>query len=661
MALASARAPLPWGESSPALGTRFGSAFHLARALSALVAIVGYLVLALRWEWRAAWVVVALSATIFAQALLRRRESQPSLSLALVFDIIWISMTYVVTAPPALVVVPGLTYLVVAPVLALDGWRAGRMVIAAKVGIALGLLGGLWQLAAPMAVGQVLTLAGLSVATHLPTMTWLIATATRTLRSRSEMAHGLAVQEARLRLITDSASDVLLAVDGGARIIFASRAVEALLGWRPEEVVGLPVQSLLLKSPHELWGTAPHGPFNRVSTTAQARAGHLVPVELTVGWGEEGGSPLLVCVLRDESSRRAAERRIDFQGALLDQVRLAVVGATPDGRLAYANATAVATFGLRPESMNNLSLANLLFDSGTVRDYVEMLKRSGSISREMELRDAAGSRFPALVNVTHLFGRDGASLGYAGVAVDITDRKRTEERLAALLASKDEFVTSVSHELRTPLTVILGLAEELQRNFDHFQPDDLRDLLSLIADQSRDLANIVQDLLVIGRAEAGGSLVINPTRVDVATELRAAAGLYLPADASWELEVNASAPLWADAGRVRQVIRNLLTNAARYGGPSIRISAREDGVATLITVADNGTGVGAGEAERIFEPYMRSIHGAALPASMGLGLAVARKLSLLMGGDLTYSRRGAWTVFELRLPNCYGQEPVSSD
>jgi PAS domain S-box-containing protein len=382
-----------------------------------------------------------------------------------------------------------------------------------------------------------------------------------------------------------------------------------------------------------------------------------MPVELTVGRSDKAGSPLLVCVLRDESARRSAERRIDFQGALLDQVRLAVVGATADGRLAYANATAVAIFGIRPESMGNLLLANLLFDSGHARDYVEVLKRSGSISREMELRDAGGARFPALVNVTHLFGRDGESLGFAGVAIDITDRRRTEERLAALLASKDEFVTSVSHELRTPLTVILGMAEELERDFDQFQSEDLRSLLALIADQSRDLASIVQDLLVIGRADAGGSLVINATRVDLATELKAAADLYLAGGA--KLEVNVRAPIWADTGRFRQVVRNLLTNAVRYGGPSVRIAAREEGDTTLITVADDGPGVPPEEAERIFEPYMRSAKGAALPASMGLGLAVARKLSLLMGGDLTYSRQGAWTVFCLRLPNC--PDPINPD
>jgi two-component system sensor histidine kinase MtrB len=251
-------------------------------------------------------------------------------------------------------------------------------------------------------------------------------------------------------------------------------------------------------------------------------------------------------------------------------------------------------------------------------------------------------------------------MGFAGIAVDITARKQTEERLADLLSSKDEFVTSVSHELRTPLTVILGLAEELRRDLEQFRPEDVRDLIDLIADQSRDLANIVQDLLVIGRVDAGGSIVINAAEVEVASELATALELYVPADRACSLEGGDGLTAWVDPSRLRQVIRNLVTNAVRYGGPEIKARAGQEGPLTVVTLSDSGPGVPPEDVARIFEPYVRSNSGPAHPGSMGLGLAVARKLSLLMGGDLSYRRHDGWSTFELRLPSS-DQSGLGSD
>jgi PAS domain S-box-containing protein len=623
-------------------------AFHSARAISALVAAAGYLWVSILWGWGEAWLVVAMSVVVAAQSLVRRSHRQQGVALALGVDIVWVAVTFLVVHPPALVVVPGLTYLVVAPVLAMDGWRAAGMVIAAKVGVAAALAITLGLDRSSIAGGRVVVLAGLAVLTHLPTMTWLLRTATRTLRSREDLVRTLAVQEARLRMVTDSATDAIVAIDAAGKVRFANRALETMLGWSPAETLDRPVAQLIPAFGDTRAQPIGNQGFVRMAAVARHRRGKEVPIELTMSRSEEGGRPVYVCVLRDESIRRAAERRIEYQASLLDQVRLAVVGAGPDGHLAYANATAVATFGLRPESIPTLSMKDLLLQPDQAKGLVGDLNLRGTLTGEMELRAANGECFPALVTVTKLHGRDGEVMGFAGIAVDITARKQTEERLATLLSSKDEFVTSVSHELRTPLTVILGLAEELRRDLDHFRPDDVRDLIDLIADQSRDLANIVQDLLVIGRADAGGSIVINAGEVDVSAELATALELYVPAERACSLEGGEGLTAWVDPGRFRQVIRNLVTNAVRYGGPEIKASVGKDRAFTYVTLSDNGPGVPAEDAARIFEPYVRS--GPAHPGSMGLGLAVARKLSLLMRGDLSYQRHEGWSTFELRLP-----------
>jgi len=117
-----------------------------------------------------------------------------------------------------------------------------------------------------------------------------------------------------------------------------------------------------------------------------------------------------------------------------------------------------------------------------------------------------------------------------------------------------------------------------------------------------------------------------------------------------------------DPGRVRQIVRNLITNAGRYGGDriQIRLGTRDERV--VLDVADNGPGVPSSEEERIFEPYYRAHQSAGTqPAALGIGLSVARHLARLMEGDLSYRREAGWSVFSLALPAAGSVEGVRRD
>jgi len=223
------------------------------------------------------------------------------------------------------------------------------------------------------------------------------------------------------------------------------------------------------------------------------------------------------------------------------------------------------------------------------------------------------------------------------------------EALEALIRSKNELIGSVSHELRTPLTSILGFAEVLRTGSDDLPPSERRELLALIARESADVADIVEDLLAAARAEIGRLTV---TRV--AVDLRVQVAQVLESrvtEPGMSVEITA-APVyaWGDPARIRQIIRNLITNVIRHGGDRcwIRISAGPAG-ASLI-VRDNGPGVPDVDAEAIFDPYRTAGRKATQPGSVGLGLSLSRRLGRLMGGDLTYRREGGHTVFELSLP-----------
>jgi two-component system osmolarity sensor histidine kinase EnvZ len=97
-------------------------------------------------------------------------------------------------------------------------------------------------------------------------------------------------------------------------------------------------------------------------------------------------------------------------------------------------------------------------------------------------------------------------------------------------------------------------------------------------------------------------------------------------------------------------MRNLISNACRYGREPIEIRFQTEGGDALVQVIDHGPGLPTSEWDRIFEPYHRFHDVETKPAALGIGLSVSRHLSRLMGGDLTYRHQEGRSIFELRLP-----------
>jgi signal transduction histidine kinase len=230
-------------------------------------------------------------------------------------------------------------------------------------------------------------------------------------------------------------------------------------------------------------------------------------------------------------------------------------------------------------------------------------------------------------------------------------RQDDQDQLKASNESKDRLLASVSHEIRTPLTAIVGLSEEIVSSRTSLDGEELDELSGIIAMQSRELAELVEDLLVASRAEFG-NLSIKPDRIDLRAEVDSVVrGMSESHPTSKRIAVVGSEiHAWADPLRCRQIIRNLLTNAIRYGGERIAIMVQQHGGQAQVLVADDGSGVNAGESELIFERYYRSRQSPTQPGSVGIGLAVSRQLAEMMGGTLRYVGAADESRFELTLP-----------
>jgi signal transduction histidine kinase len=224
------------------------------------------------------------------------------------------------------------------------------------------------------------------------------------------------------------------------------------------------------------------------------------------------------------------------------------------------------------------------------------------------------------------------------------------EELRASNESKDRLLASVSHEIRTPLTAIVGLSEEIA-SANGLGADELDELNAIIAVQSRELAELVEDLLVASRADFG-NLSIRPETMDLRAQVdMVVQGLRESHRSSKALAVEGEgASAFADPLRVRQILRNLMTNAIKYGGDSVTVSVGRTGELACILVRDDGPGVPPQEAALIFERYYRSAQSPTQPGSVGIGLSVSRQLAEMMGGTLEYVIRDGGHGFELCLP-----------
>ncbi len=228
-------------------------------------------------------------------------------------------------------------------------------------------------------------------------------------------------------------------------------------------------------------------------------------------------------------------------------------------------------------------------------------------------------------------------------------QQATEARLRSTLASRDEFVASVSHELRTPLAGVVGFASELRDAYSEFDEETRHELIRLIARQAGDVSYLVDDLLVAARSQQS-SLSLLPSVIDLESEVKQTlAGLPPEYADGVEIESDGNQVAFADARRFRQIIRNLVVNARKYGGPSCVIRMHDGGRFAIIEVRDDGPGIPVSLRNAMFDAYRSGGHASDPLPSIGLGLTVSRQLADLMDGGLDYHFDG-WSSFALRLP-----------
>ena len=465
-------------------------------------------------------------------------------------------------------------------------------------------------------------------------------------------------QQLRLReAMLDQAQHMAFATDMDGTVIFWNQFAQKLVGWAAEEAIGAHIGDL---------GLAGVGPELDAMTplrtwegeiVVQRRDGSTFPAVVARSLVNDSDGIPAACVtvvvdladFRDAEALAAREQimadsvlnSIDSSAAVIDQH-----GEIVAVNLAWDSFARRA--GVDPRQVgrgvNYLDVCDRSATTDAARigaGVRSILSRARAyFSAEYSMETPEGTMwFQADVSPV-----DQPVGGAVIMHMDITALRSATKQAEDLAESRIRLLASVSHQLRTPLTAIVGFSH-LWRTSD---PGESFEYADIVTQQANDMAAIIDDLLVMSRAEID-QLVIVPESMRMTTEVERTLSTIAPDHGKSIVVETGETRAWGDPLRTRQIIRNLIANAIRHGGDNIRITASNGGATMTLGVHDDGDGIPADRLVRAFAPFQTAYPLSGTPGSLGIGLPVARTLAQVMGGDVVYDDHLA-TTFELHLP-----------
>ncbi len=290
----------------------------------------------------------------------------------------------------------------------------------------------------------------------------------------------------------------------------------------------------------------------------------------------------------------------------------------------------------------------------------------GSLFRETSMGTGSGSLLDALYASPQVMGLFFTLAGFIlAILISVwvyTRKMRGKNRqLKAAMSAKSDFLSNMSHDMRTPLNGIIGYTELA---IGAEEPAQVRDYLSKIRISGQFLLSLINDTLDISKIESG-KLTLQPEPVDgkellesITVAVRQAAQ---EKGVRFVVDTGGMAPgyILADRLNLQKIVLNLLSNAVKFtpAGGTVRLAVKsldapEGAPNTLLTVEDNGIGIGEEFQDELFEPFSQE-HSPEAQTSVGtgLGLSIVKKIVDLMGGRIEVtSRRGFGSRFDVYLP-----------
>lgn len=399
-----------------------------------------------------------------------------------------------------------------------------------------------------------------------------------------------------------------------------------------------------------------------------------------------GSSVLARSLLSSREKRLAAEKARAESDAALDVVEVqltqvldrlkgySIITLSPDGVVTTWNKGSELMKGYSEEEAIGLHLEEFFTpadrQAGLPEKVLREAREKGEAQYTGEHLRKGGEVLIGDVLLISLRDPDGQLAGYLRMTRDVTrevrlmreleelysKEKRQREEAQRVGRMKDEFLSTISHELRTPLNAILGWAQLLTKG--GLSADIVKDAIETIYRNAKVQVTLVDDLLDMGRI-ISGKLKISTKRINLLPVVEAAIDTVRPAALAKEIEIVAE---WeydeimveGDSSRLQQAYWNILSNAVKFTpqGGTIWVSVVAKSDSVTISIRDSGPGIDAQLLPRIFDRFFQAdssstrTHG-----GLGLGLAIAKSLTELHGGEIrAASRKGEGATFTLSLP-----------
>jgi len=491
-----------------------------------------------------------------------------------------------------------------------------------------------------------------------------------TARKQSELEL-LKINE-RFRLLFEHAPDAIYLARLDGRLVDCNLAATTQTGYSREELLQMTIMdvdarenSQSLQAFVDAFGELPS---IGIETTHRRKDGSLFEVEVHVVMTEFEHERRLLGFARDITARKKADqmlRESEIRFKALHNASFGGIAIHARGMILDCNRGLSDMFGYTFEELIGMDGLLLIAERSrqAVRDRI-----AGGYEQAYEGygRRKSGEEFPMRL--------EGRNIPYKGRAVrvvefrDITESKRNEialfvakEQAEIASRAKSEFLANMSHEIRTPLNGIMGMIQLLQHSALDGEQAKFADLAF---QASKRLSNLLTDILDLSRVEAG-KLVVCEAPFDFRDALLQVVELFDPLSKQsgipLTLHVDSRIPrvVAGDSFRIQQILTNLIGNSFKFttsgtiGIEVYPLPAAAGRLRVLLSVRDSGTGIPADKLDVIFEPFtqvstgfMKAHQGA------GLGLAICKRLAVLMGGDIGIeSEEGAGTtvLFCLRL------------
>jgi len=362
----------------------------------------------------------------------------------------------------------------------------------------------------------------------------------------------------------------------------------------------------------------------------------------------------LTGMVHNESERRSRlealiESERDKLLGILERMEDGVLLIGPDYRIRFTNPSMVREFG---EGTGSYCYEYLHDFDSPCDQTCKLPNVIGGTTERLEYNFTDGRTYDVIASP---FTDSDGEVCQLATFRNITQRKKVETELIELNQLKSDLLSNVSHELRSPLTSIKGIVSSLLQKDIKLDDTTRETLLVGISEETDRLASLVTNLLNMSRLEAG---VWKPEKehcyiTDIISGVMERQKL-VQQKYTFETDLGTDLPeIYADYNQIRQVLINLLENAAAYSeeGTCITIAAQNEDGMIEVSVSDQGAGIPQKDMEKIFDKFYRGSQNRKMPGGTGLGLAVCQTIILSHGGQIwAESKIGHGSTFYFRLP-----------